>query len=58
MPFAKYSPKQKRLAAAAKPRNNAMRGHGGYYAEVLEPGRLALGDAVVPQAHETAERNA
>ena len=25
---------------------NAMRGHGGWYAEVLEPGRVALGDSV------------
>ncbi|KIC19377.1 MULTISPECIES: MOSC domain-containing protein [unclassified Leisingera] len=25
---------------------NAMRGHGGWYAEVLEPGRVALGDRV------------
>jgi MOSC domain-containing protein YiiM len=37
---------------------NAMRGHGGYYAEVLEPGRFALGDAFVPEAHETADPNA
>ncbi|MGB3316344.1 MAG: MOSC domain-containing protein [Albidovulum sp.] len=25
---------------------NAMRGHGGWYAEVIRPGRIALGDAV------------
>ncbi|OBY27447.1 MOSC domain-containing protein [Leisingera sp. JC1] len=25
---------------------NAMRGHGGWYAEVLQPGRVALGDSV------------
>ncbi|UWQ34755.1 MOSC domain-containing protein [Leisingera sp. M527] len=25
---------------------NAMRGHGGWYAEVVEPGRVALGDSV------------
>ncbi len=25
---------------------NAMRGHGGWYAEVLRPGRIAVGDAV------------
>ncbi|WP_249693192.1 MOSC domain-containing protein [Stappia sp. WLB 29] len=36
---------------------NAMRGHGGYYAEVLEPGRFALGDAVLPEARETTERD-
>jgi len=27
---------------------NAMRGHGGWCATVLEPGHVALGDAVVP----------
>ncbi len=27
---------------------SAIRGHGGFYASVLDPGRLALGDAVVP----------
>jgi MOSC domain-containing protein YiiM len=27
---------------------NAMRGHGGWCAEVLAPGRIALGDAVAP----------
>ncbi|MEX0302311.1 MAG: MOSC domain-containing protein [Leisingera sp.] len=26
---------------------NAMRGHGGWYAEVLEPGRVALGDSAL-----------
>ncbi|KIC22405.1 MOSC domain-containing protein [Leisingera sp. ANG-Vp] len=31
---------------------NAMRGHGGWYAEVLQPGRVALGDSVT---HLTAE---
>ncbi|KIC11344.1 sulfurase [Leisingera sp. ANG-M1] len=31
---------------------NAMRGHGGWYAEVLQPGRVALGDSV---NHLTAE---
>ncbi|MCC4244114.1 MOSC domain-containing protein [Stappia indica] len=36
---------------------NAMRGHGGYYAEVLEPGCFALGDAVVPEARETTDRD-
>ncbi|SPH17768.1 hypothetical protein DEA8626_01295 [Defluviimonas aquaemixtae] len=25
---------------------NAMRGHGGWYAEVIRPGRIALGDAI------------
>lgn len=28
---------------------NAMRGHGGWYASVVEPGRIALGDTVSPQ---------
>lgn len=27
---------------------NAMRGHGGWYAKVLRPGRLAIGDTVMP----------
>lgn len=27
---------------------NAMRGHGGFYAEVLAPGRISLGDTVRP----------
>ncbi|WP_242652191.1 MOSC domain-containing protein [Limimaricola pyoseonensis] len=27
---------------------NAMRGHGGWCMEVVEPGRVALGDAVLP----------
>ncbi|MFZ5961614.1 MOSC domain-containing protein [Thalassococcus sp. BH17M4-6] len=27
---------------------NALRGHGGWCAEVLQPGRIALGDPVVP----------
>jgi MOSC domain-containing protein YiiM len=27
---------------------NAMRGHGGWCAEVLQPGRIALGDRVAP----------
>ncbi len=26
----------------------AMRGHGGVYAEVLKPGEVSLGDAVLP----------
>lgn len=29
---------------------NAMRGHGGFYAEVEQAGTIALGDDVVPQA--------
>lgn len=29
---------------------NAMRGHGGWYAEVLDPGRVTLGDSVTVQA--------
>lgn len=29
---------------------NAVRGHGGWYARVVRPGPLALGDAVVPLA--------
>ncbi len=28
---------------------SAMRGHSGWYAEVLSPGRIALGDAVSPE---------
>lgn len=27
---------------------NAMRGHGGFYAEVVEPGEISVGDAVRP----------
>ena len=27
---------------------NAMRGHGGWYAEILVPGRVTLGDTLVP----------
>ncbi|MDU8945574.1 MOSC domain-containing protein [Ovoidimarina sediminis] len=27
----------------------AMRGHGGVYAEILEPGRIAIGDVVRPE---------
>ncbi|QQA41400.1 MOSC domain-containing protein [Pelagovum pacificum] len=32
---------------------NAMRGHGGWYAEVLEPGRIAIGDSVQPDFKNT-----
>lgn len=33
---------------------NAVRGHGGWYAQVVEPGRLAVGDAVAPAPPEAA----
>ena len=37
---------------------NAMRGHGGVYAAVIEPGRLKVGDAVIPIGpEETAARD-
>jgi len=36
---------------------NAVRGHGGWYASVVTPGLVAVGDAVTPDTRQTADHS-